>query len=87
MLNKTAHPNAAIVFVNWILSREGQTVMAQAQPDQSKRLDVPVDFIDVARRMDPGVKYIDNDAEKYLSGASRMEMMRLAKEIFGPLIQ
>ncbi len=85
MLNQAAHPEAAALAVNWVLSREGQTVLARAQPDQSRRLDVPVDFIDPDRRLDPNVKYIDSDAEKYLSG--RMEMMKLAREMYGHLMK
>ena len=81
MLNKVAHPNAAAVFINWILSKEGQTIMAEAQPDQSVRLDVSTEFIDADRRIYPNVKYINSDAEKYLKG--RLDMINLAKEMFG----
>ena len=37
---KPAHPNAATVFVNWFLSREGQTLAVKAYELPSARLDV-----------------------------------------------
>lgn len=85
MVNKAPHPNAAALVINFVLSQEGQTIMAKAQPDQSRRLDVSADFIDADRRLDPKVKYIDSDTEQYLIG--RMEMVKLAKDIFGPYMQ
>jgi iron(III) transport system substrate-binding protein len=42
MFNRAPHPNAAKVFVNWLLSKEGQTVFAQAQGYVSSREDVPL---------------------------------------------
>ncbi len=82
LVNRAAHPNAATIFMNWLLSREGQTVIAKAQPDQSRRLDVPTDFIDPDRRLNPDVKYIDSETEEHVLG--RVEMMKLAKEMFNP---
>jgi iron(III) transport system substrate-binding protein len=37
---KPAHPNAATVFVNWFLSREGQTLAAKSYELPSARIDV-----------------------------------------------
>jgi iron(III) transport system substrate-binding protein len=42
LFNRAPHPNAAKVFINWLLSKEGQTVFAQAQGYVSARADVPV---------------------------------------------
>ena len=46
LMNRAPHPNAAKVFINWLLSREGQTlfqkVMSQpAMRETSRRADVP----------------------------------------------
>jgi iron(III) transport system substrate-binding protein len=38
---KPAHPNATAVFVNWFLSREGQTLAVKSYELPSARLDVP----------------------------------------------
>jgi iron(III) transport system substrate-binding protein len=41
--NKAPHPNAAKVYINWLLSKEGQTGFVQASGYISSRLDVPTD--------------------------------------------
>ncbi len=38
---KLAHPNAAKLFLNWLLSKEGQTVFANSFGNPSMRIDVP----------------------------------------------
>ena len=40
-INKPPHPNAAKVFMNWVLSKEGQSAWAKATGDNSRRVDVP----------------------------------------------
>ncbi len=40
-LKNAPHPNAAKLFVNWILSKEGQTAYTQETLTNSRRLDVP----------------------------------------------
>jgi iron(III) transport system substrate-binding protein len=41
LLNKAPHPNAAVIYLNWLLSKEGQTLYAQEEHTASRRLDVP----------------------------------------------
>jgi len=43
MFNRAPHPNAAKVYINWLLSKEGQTGFAQVNGYISARLDVPTD--------------------------------------------
>lgn len=38
---KPAHPNAAIILANWLLSREAGTILSQAWGAPASRLDVP----------------------------------------------
>jgi iron(III) transport system substrate-binding protein len=40
MFDKAPHPNAATVFVNWLLSREGQDAYTSSTVENSRRLDV-----------------------------------------------
>ena len=40
VLKNQAHPNAAKVFVNWLLAREGQTALTKALGQPTRRLDV-----------------------------------------------
>ncbi len=41
--NNAPHPNAAKVYINWLLSKEGQTLFARAMNYISARVDVPTD--------------------------------------------
>lgn len=41
LINQRPHPNASKVFVNWLLSQQGQTDMATITQSNSRRLDVP----------------------------------------------
>ncbi len=38
---KAPHPNASKLFVNWLLSKDTQTVLMQAVKLNSQRVDVP----------------------------------------------
>jgi ABC-type Fe3+ transport system substrate-binding protein len=40
VLKNAPHPNAAKVFVNWLLSRDGQTAFTKALGQPTRRLDV-----------------------------------------------
>jgi ABC-type Fe3+ transport system substrate-binding protein len=69
LVNQSPHPNAAKVFVNWFLSRAGQTnfqnALAQAEdgaPD-SLRTDIPKDNVLPKYRRMEGVKYLDTDSQ------------------------
>ena len=42
LLDRAPHPNAAKVFINWVLSREGQAAIAAIVRVNSRRLDVTV---------------------------------------------
>jgi iron(III) transport system substrate-binding protein len=62
LLNRAPHPNAAKVFINWFLSREGQIALQKlGRPDahNSRRIDIPKDDIDPYNRLEAGKKYFD----------------------------
>lgn len=70
LVNQAPHPNAAKVFVNWFLSREGQLnfqkALAQAEeggPD-SLRTDIPKEDVLPKNRRLEGVKYLDTDNQR-----------------------
>ena len=50
--NGSPHPNAAKVFINWLLSAEGQTIWGKANSVASVRKDVP-NFLPQASRVTP----------------------------------
>jgi iron(III) transport system substrate-binding protein len=66
-----AHPNAAKLFINWYLSREGQTAYNQmnTRPNLvSLRSDVPQGKVPSdlwARATNPNLKIIDNNTQEY----------------------
>jgi len=61
LVNKAPHINAATVYVNWLLSKEGQTAWATTVSRPSRRIDVPR-----VAGMSPevGVDYFDIDREE-----------------------
>jgi ABC-type Fe3+ transport system substrate-binding protein len=63
LMNNAPHPSAAKVFINWLLSREGQTSFQKVMntPDlvmESLRIDISKDPIPPEKRRKPGVNYI-----------------------------
>ena len=66
LMNRAPHPNAAKVFVNWLLSRDGQSafqrvISTPGEAKNSRRIDVPKDHIPAAERRLDGGKYFDPD--------------------------
>lgn len=82
--HKSAHPNAAKIFTNWFLSKEGQTIFSRATLYQSAREDVPTDHLMKGRIRQPGVDYFIEDEEWMERG---QELLPKALEIFGPLLR
>ena len=65
LMNQAPHPNAAKVFLNWFLSREGQSDFQKtsakyidAGAEGSLRMDISKDDIPLRNRLNPGVKYL-----------------------------
>ena len=77
MINQAPHPNAAKVFINWLLSQEGQTVYAKATLYNSRRTDVEV--IDKAGVVDPNKKYINFSSEEV--NPTQRKTIEIANEI------
>lgn len=79
MLNKPPHPNATKLYLNWFLSKEGQTIFSRAMGYVSSRLDVPADHALAWRVPQPGaIKTYTLEAIKV-----REKMMPLLTELFG----
>ncbi len=84
IINRPAHPNAVKVFLNWLLTREGQTVLAKAYGYPSARIDVPTDGIDTSGLPSPGEKFYLDDEETILA---KSNMLAVGKEIFGNMVK
>ncbi len=68
VLDRAPHPNASKVFVNWLLSKEGQTTWQKLKgyPISSLRRDIPKDYIDQKVVPKEGKKYFYvNQASNY----------------------
>jgi iron(III) transport system substrate-binding protein len=79
IFNRAPHPNAAKVYINWLLSKEGQTSNARATGYISNRLDVPTDHAAPWRVPQPGsIKTYTRDAID-----KREELLPILNEVFG----
>ncbi len=86
IINRPAHPNASKVFLNWFLSREGQTVFTRAHGGQSARIDVQTEGLDPDLIRKSDVKYFAGaDSEEFLKKEDKTR--DLAAEIFINLIK
>lgn len=72
VMDKAPHPNAAAVFVNWLLGKEGQTVWTTTSSYVSRRLDAPMEHIDEALRPKAGVSYMAPYKEKIVMAKSEI---------------
>ncbi len=81
LMNKAPHPNAARVFINWLLSREGQVTAQRALAAygsdalDSLRIDIPKEDVPPNNRRVEGVQYIN------LEDPSRKDMRPIYKLI------
>ncbi|HEY3302465.1 MAG TPA: extracellular solute-binding protein [Candidatus Binatia bacterium] len=79
LFNKAPNPNAAKVYINWLLSKEGQTIFARANGYISARLDVPTDHTEPWRVPLPGaIKTYTKEAM-----GVKENLAPLLQEVFG----
>lgn len=81
---KAAHPNAATVFLNWLLTKEGQAVFVKGYGSPARRVDVPPEGVDPAVIPPEGVKLIFLDEDFILN---EVKLIPQSREIFGPLMK
>lgn len=73
LVNRAPHANAARVFVNWLLSREGQLTAQQEYAkamvgaSNSLRIDISKEMVPPDERLEEGVEYIDTDTAETIS--------------------
>lgn len=59
LMDKPAHPNAAKIFTNWLLSREGQiAVQKEGETNDSLRVDIPKTDVRPMIRRKERAKYV-----------------------------
>jgi iron(III) transport system substrate-binding protein len=74
-VDKAPHPNAAAVYINWLLSKEGQDEWVQV-PRNSRRTDVKPSIPELAPKQ--GNNYFTGQAEQHTK--MRQELQQVAKE-------
>ena len=79
LFNRAPHPNAARIYINWLLSKEGQTAFARASGYVSSRLDVPNDHAEPWRVPQAGSIKTYNRAAMQVKD----QLMPLLIEVFG----
>jgi ABC-type Fe3+ transport system substrate-binding protein len=92
LLNKTPHPNAAAVFLNWVLTKEGQTAWSKAMEHVSRRVDVRTDHLPPYMVPPPNAKFFSAEpkpGDRYWLSYTEENVHRSAeetnilKELFG----
>ena len=87
MAAQAPHPNAAIIFLNWLFSKEGQLFVQSAMKYHSARVDISTDACDPKTMRVPGEKYFvaANSLEKWVTN-EQAKYLALAKDIFKPVL-
>lgn len=82
VFDRMPHPNATKLFINWLLSKEGATVYANAHGFAATRLDVPTEGVDPILVPGPNETILGEDYQ-----VAKGEMRKLAAEVFKDLIK
>ena len=80
-VNRAPHPNAGKVFLNWLLTKEGQTAFSKGMGYVSRRLDVSTDHVPSYWVPKDGVKYWAGYYEE--DATMSPEQIKFLKSIFG----
>lgn len=83
LMKQAPHPNAAKVYINWLLSREGQTAQVKHALAPSLRMDIPEEamkgVVEPWERIQPGRKYIMISQWRYRKNSDQVR--NLAREL------
>jgi ABC-type Fe3+ transport system substrate-binding protein len=77
-VNRAPHPNARKVFLNWLLSQDGQTTISEATKINSRRADVAI--MDPVTEVPKDTKTLNTQAEEF--APYRQKGNEIAREIF-----
>jgi iron(III) transport system substrate-binding protein len=88
LVNRAPHPNAAKVFINWLLSRRGQLALQKRtstaeSPADSLRIDIPKDDVPYLNRRLEGVKYLDTGKPEWIEMAPIINVVNEALKSAG----
>lgn len=85
IIKKRPNPNATRIFLNWLLTQEGQSIFTQVSERQSRRLDISLGDISQNKLRQAGAKYFESEKEDILIKSD--ESYKVAKEVFGSLMR
>jgi iron(III) transport system substrate-binding protein len=77
---RAAHPNASVLFLNWLLSREGSASLSRGMGTPSARADVQVVQVHPSFKIDPKEKVFTEVEEGVLI---KDDVTKIAREVFG----
>ena len=80
VLSKAPHPNATKLFVNWVLSREGQVAWQKYTEANSLRMDIPKTDLSPNDIPQKGVNYFMLNSYKYNDQAGRKDLHRIVED-------
>jgi iron(III) transport system substrate-binding protein len=89
LVNHAPHPNAAKVYINWLLSRKGQMALQRVMnngtenPTDSLRIDIPKDDVPVLNRRFDNVKYLDTSRPEWQEMKPILDVMNEALKAAG----
>lgn len=88
LVNRAPHPNAARVFINWLLSRKGQIALQKVtasgeSPSDSLRIDIPKDEVPYLNRRLDDVKYLDTSLPEWQEMKPIIDVMNEALKSAG----
>lgn len=87
-VDRAPHPNAAKVFINWLLSRRGQIALQRSQanaesPADSLRIDIPKDAVPFQSRRLDGVRYLDTGRPEWIEMKPILDVVNEALKAAG----
>jgi ABC-type Fe3+ transport system substrate-binding protein len=78
-LDRSPHPNASKVFLNWLLSRDGQSALQRdGGVADSLRLDIPKNDVRPMARRKEGAKYIVTWKEEWIDAEPMQKVVNAA---------
>jgi ABC-type Fe3+ transport system substrate-binding protein len=81
LMEKPAHPNAAALFVNWLLSKEGQAAIQREEgTNDSLRIDIPKEAVSPTVRRRDGARYVVSWNPQWMDGDP---IRKLVDEVLG----
>ena len=82
LLNRAPHPNTARLFLNWVLSREGQIAYQKASENNSLRTDIPKkDLVEPGEIPEEGREYFFYSLEENDKKQQEKEFKQFLNEI------